>query len=484
MKKKLAFFIVFAMFLSAAAFAGIKLPSLVGDNMVLQQNAEVNIWGWAGEGSVIEISPSWCNKKYTAKTVKGRWLVKIKTGKGCFDKYELKIEEFTKASHTGNPSDIVVLKNILLGDVWLAGGQSNMEIPINGYRSCPIDGANDVIADACNYRDRIRFVTIQRNEPRLVPVDTCRGTWQESTDKSVGWCSATAYFFAYYLSRNLSFPVGIISCNRGGSSVESWLPRRILKQYADVDLSDKGVLEHERWSAPMIFYNGMLRPVENYTIKGFIFYQGCANVGRAGTYAERLADMVDLWRSEWGEGTIPFYYVEIAPYRYNSNSYGLEGALLREAQYRAQQLIPNSVMISTNDLVRPYEADNIHPADKRDVGKRLAWVALNRDYGFLGIAFRGPEYKGMKIVKNKILVYFNNADYGYDRIKGITGFEVAGRDGVYHNAIATASFGNSVITVYSDDVQVPVAVRYGFGNYKPGNLKNTRGLPAVPFRSE
>ena len=226
----------------------------------------------------------------------------------------------------------------------------------------------------------------------------------------------------------------------------------------------------------------MLKPLVNYTIKGFLWYQGESNVGRHQTYADRLATMVKLWREEWGQGELPFYFVEIAPFEYGE---GDAAAFLREAQYKAQKLIPNSGMISTNDLVADYERKNIHPKNKKQVGERLCYMALANTYGFKNsIWSNGPEYKSLEIKDGKAFVSFDFAQEGFSRENGINGFEIAGADKVFYPATAVADLGNRIIVVSSEMVKEPVAVRYCFRNFLIGNLYNHRELPVVPFRSD
>ena len=231
-------------------------------------------------------------------------------------------------------------------------------------------------------------------------------------------------------------------------------------------------------------YNGMLHPLRHYSIRGFIWYQGESNVGKEKTYAQRLKDMVDTWRKDFG-GTaqqLPFYLVEIAPW----GGYGewLSSPLLREAQHNAAQLIENCGIVSTNDLVKPYEFNQIHPAQKREVGNRLAYMALNRTYGYKSIVCDSPEYDHMEIKGNEVEVFFKYAEDGLSPWQDIEGFEIAGADGVFKTAKATLNNDHKSIMVSSSEVPQPVAVRYCFKSFQIGNLKNMRGLPVVPFRTD
>ena len=296
--------------------------------------------------------------------------------------------------------------------------------------------------------------------------------------------SATAFHFAMMMNQVLDVPVGIINCSWGGSTVEGWLPREIVLQYPDIDLKKdiRKVDGHDWWHhmSPTLMYNGMLKPLQNYTIKGFLWYQGESNVGKHKTYAERLKTMVELWRKEWGLGELPFYYVEIAPF-YSTETTGC--AYLREAQFKAQSVIPNSGMISTNDLVEPYEIKNIHPKEKMTVGKRLAYMALNKTYHVPGIEAYGPVYKSMEVKDGAAILSFEHAEEGFNRLSGMEGFEVAGSDKVFYPAKAEV-FNNLQIKVTCDKVAQPVAVRYCFRDFQLGNVANLRELPLYPFRTD
>lgn len=469
--KKALFFVVFFASLSASLFAKVKLPEIIGDNMVLQQQSRVKLWGEAAPNQKITISSTWDNTVYTGKADdKGRWMVQVSTPKAGYTKQEITISDGEKTT----------LKNILIGEVWFCSGQSNMQMPLNGFWNCPIQGANNTIATSGQFKN-IRMATVP-TVGKLEPQTSCPGKWKESNPENAAQFGATAFHFAMMLNESLDVPVGIINCSWGGSTVEGWLKKEILQTYPDVDLTLAGSDKIHPMLQPMIMYNGMLKPLVNYTIKGFLWYQGESNVGRQETYADRLATMVKLWREEWGLGELPFYYVEIAPYEYGE---GDKGAFLREAQYKAQKLISNSGMISTNDLVEDYERRNIHPKNKKQVGERLCYMALANTYGFKSsIWSNGPEYKSMEIKEGKAFVSFDYAQEGFSREKGINGFEIAGADKVFYPATAVADLNKKIIVVSSEMVKEPVAVRYCFRNFLIGNLYNHRELPAVPFRTD
>lgn len=453
----------------ATSFAMPVLPEIMSDNMVLQQKTNVKIWGKADAGKAIEVNPSWTTA--IAKTTVdkyGNWMVTVATPEASFTPYSISISD----------GEEVVLNNVLIGEVWFASGQSNMNRTLNGATSNPVLGANETIAFS-GMNKGIRIATILKTAA-MEPQEMVNGTWKESNPENAADFSATAYHFAETLYQSLNVPIGIIASSWGGTTVEGCTNREILKKYPDVDLDQKAIEALSSAKQPMVMYNAMIHPLKNYTIKGFIWYQGESNVGEHEVYAQRLANMVDLWRSDWNLGNLPFYYVEIAPYDYGEK----QAQYLREAQYKAQSLIPNSGMISTNDLVETYEIDNIHPRNKRDVGRRLGFMAMSDTYGYKSVWSRGPEYKSMEVKDGKIILSFYNTEDGFGGAEKINGFEIAGSDEEFHPAIGEIDKGKRTVIVSNENVPNPIAVRYCFKNFQIGNLYNTRELPAVPFRTD
>lgn len=453
-------------------WAKLDLPEIISSNMVLQQQTRVKIWGRTDQPHAVHITPSWNGKTYTAQPDKaGNWLVQIDTPAAGYMPYSMRISDGTT----------VELTNILIGEVWFCSGQSNMEMPLNGFINCPIENANETIAQAGKWK-AIRVATIEKNG-QLQPVDRVRGSWKISNTENAPWFSATAYHAAMMMNQVLDVPIGIINCSWGGTKVEGWLPRQIVETYPDIDLSKDIRKEgnHSWWHylSPVLMYNGMLHPLENYTIKGFFWYQGESNVGHHDTYAQRLQTMVNLWRKEWGLGELPFYYVEIAPF---GSEKGTAAARLREAQFKAQKLISNAAMISTNDLVQPYEQWNVHPKNKTKVGQRLAYVALTETYGVKGLAAYGPTYRSMEVKDSVAVLSFDHSEDGFTRMTGLEGFEIAGSDKVFYPAKAWVE--DRVIKVSAKEVEHPVAVRYAFHDFCLGNVGGARGLPMVPFRTD
>lgn len=447
----------------------VTLPDIIGDNMVLQQNSEARLWGWS-DADVVKVSVSWDNSVYQAHTDSdGRWHVDVATPSASYDTYTIKFDDGINN---------ISIADVLVGEVWFCSGQSNMEMPLNGFWTQPVENSNHDIAYSGQYRGKIRMATVEKTA-QLSPADSVAGKWKECEPANSRWFSAVGYHFAVALNRLLDVPVGIINCSWGGSHVEGWLPREELAKYADVDLSQAGSDEVRQWDQPMIMYNGMLYPLIGYTVKGFLWNQGESNINQHDTYPQRLARMVQLWREKWGLGELPFYCVEVPPYSYGDIA-GINGALLREAQHKAVELIPNSGIVCTSDLSKPYEAEDIHASMKQPIGERLAFMAAVKTYGIGGIVCDSPTFRSMEVDGNSALLHFDNAEGGFTPNRDLQGFEVAGTDGVFYPATATAV--DRDIRVECDKVDKIVEVRYCFRNWMPGKVHSTDWLPLVPFR--
>ena len=466
---------------AAGANAKVKLPHILGNNMIVQQNSEANLWGWDKPGTEISVTPSWSSQKYTVKTNKdGKWAVKVQTPKASY----------TPLSITFDDGEKTTLTNILSGEVWVCAGQSNMEMPVKGFGNCPVKDFNQVVIDAKNYKG-IHYVKIP-SVMSMKPLDDSNCEWKEVSPETVGDASATGYFFAQTINKALDIPVGLVMANKGGSRVESWLDKDYLKKKTTEPTDTNNIVKKfpTDYLRPLVWGNGTFHPILNYTVKGILYYQGCSNVGApSGQYTQRLADLVAQWRRDFKQGEMPFYFVEIAPYHYD-NGDGDGGARLREQQFNAAKLIPNSGIVSTNDCVYPYEKEQIHPAQKQKVGERLGFMALNKTYGMKNVVGDCMTFKEMKIVGDTVKVHFDNEFGAYNRFEGIEGFEVAGEDKVFHKATAKHFWQpgndswNECIIVTSPEVKKPVALRYCFRNFQLGNLANAGGLPLFPFRTD
>ena len=480
---------------SLSAFA-LELPEIIGSDMVLQQQTEAKLWGWADAGSSVLVTTSWDNRTYsaTADAKSGRWELKVTT------------PEASHASHSISVSGdgvTKVLDNILIGEVWFCSGQSNMEIPLSGFWNCPIEGSNEAIASCGKYKKSIRVATIAKADP-LTPADRAKGKWEVCEPANAPRFTAVGFFFARTLTDLLDVPVGIINCSWGGSAVEGWLPREILETYPD-GLTPMDDTDYHR---KMVMYNGMLHPLIGYTIKGFLWNQGETNVGREKEYFQRFQDMANHLRTSWNQPNdkLPIYTVELPGYSYG-NPDGDVAALFRETQHKVAHTLENCGCVCTSDLILDYEVEQIHASKKREIGQRLAYMAATRDYGMYGFQGENPEFERMRIVdaddSDKVVIagsavgnnpnnrgkvvelYFTNCPDGFDRMQNIEGFEAAGDDGVFYPAVvwATNNDRGPLLRLVCEQVPDVKHVRYCFKNFAIGKLHNSRQLPIVPFRT-
>ena len=465
-----------AMMMALSASAEIELPDIFSDNMVLQQQSDAKLWGWSTPMSTITVKPDWSDKSYTAKAdASGRWELAVATPEASYAPHTI--------SFKGDNSDIE-LKNIPIGEVWFCSGQSNMEMPLKGFWCQPVENGGRAIAYSGKYPG-IRVATINRCG-EYEPQSKVPGKWQESKPENAGEFSAVAYFFARSLNDILNVPVGVINCSLGGSQAEGWMPKWQLDKYPDCNVEKEKATPDSvlhLWERINVMYNAMLHPLAGYTVKGFLWNQGEANVGRHATYPSRLADMVKIWRDEWKQGELPFYFVEIPAWSYG-NPDGSIAAFLREAQHKAAEIIPNSGCISTTDLIYPYEINDIHGSKKEEIGERLAFLAANRTYDIKGIDTEYPKFKSVDFHGNKPIIHLDHIGNGLTPNAELDGFEVAGEDKVFYPAQAKELWYNRAIEVSSDKVPEIKSVRYCFKNFSIGNIHNLKGLPLVPFRTD
>mgnify|MGYP001571206418 FL=1 len=468
---KYCFFSVVFTLLVININAQIKVGPLFSNDMILQRNSEVPIWGEADANQEISIQSSWNQKKTTTKADSdGNWSVKIETPEAG-GPYNIDI-----ISSNSN----VKLSNVLIGEVWITSGQSNMQMTLNGYTHEPVLGSLDMIANANN--TNIRLFTFKRVTSNK-PIRDVKGKWLVSNSENTAVFSAIGYSFANYLNKVLDIPIGIINTSWGGTPAEAWTDNKTL-----VENFKKSEIKNFREGKPKnhdpsALFNGMINPLIPFKIRGALWYQGESNVSRANNYTKLMNVMIDGWRREWNQGSFPFYFVQIAPFKY-SGSNKSESAYLREAQLKTMLQTKNSGMAVTLDIGKEF---SIHPDKKIIIGKRLAYWALANDYKVKGVPFSGPVYKSIEINEDKAIVDFDYAESGFIFLNSkINGFEIAGEDKVFHPASVKVMYGNknSTLTISSDKVKEPVAVRYGWKNYLKGNLYNTKGLPASSFRSD
>ena len=464
MKKRilLCLYVLFCM----AASAEVVLPKMFSDGMVLQRETQANLWGKARKNSTVKITTSWNQKTYTAKTDRdGRWKQAVTTPEAG-GPYSIIFDDGEKT----------VLQDILIGEVWICSGQSNMEMQMKGFKAQPVEGA---ISDCLHSRDpQLRMFTVKRNS-QFAPVDTVSGSWMDATPLHVRDFSATAYYFGRELRQVLDIPVGLIVASWGGSACEAWMTAEWLRAFPDAKIPQSATDIKSQNRTPTVLYNGMLHPLIGYTMRGVIWYQGEDNVPRYATYADMLSTMIRGWRTEWQQGDFPFYYCQIAPYDYSLINWDVNSALLREQQANVERKVENCAMAVLMDAGLEY---GIHPRKKRQAGERLAYLALGKTYGVGGIPefarYEGVEFKGdtavVRFDRSKEWVYFD---------KGTTSelFEIAGADRVFHPAQAWIE--RNRVYLRSDQVKEPVAVRYAFRNWADGDLF-CDGLPISSFRSD
>ena len=465
--KSLIFFLVLVCY--NLLTAQIKVASVIGDNMVLQRNSEVKIWGKATANQKLILTSDWNQAKITTLAdEKGNWTAKLKTTEAG-GPYRITI---------ASVKEKLTIRNILLGEVWLCSGQSNMEMQMAMYADQPVNGANDELLNATH--DDIRFFTVGRNSDPT-PQDTCNGKWSVATAESVATFSAVGYFYAKQLQQRLHVPVGMICSAWGGSRIEAWMSKDVVSQFGEAySQTTKTDTKPQNKAAHLL--NGMIEPLVNFTIKGVIWYQGESNISNYKDYANLQAAMVKDWRSRFGRGDFPFYYVQIAPFWYYKNSAEVASALQRDEQLKAMDLIPNSGMACTLDIG---EEKYIHPAEKQTVGKRLALWALAETYKLKGFAYKSPTFKSIQVKDSIAYLSFNDAPHGLSSFgKRVDCFEIAGTDSVFYSA--HLEIKNQQALISSPNVKSPLAVRYAFCNFPKteGYLYNTFGLPVPSFRTD
>lgn len=475
MTKSPLLLLLFVFLFGTQARAELKLASIFGSNMVLQQNEENAIWGWADPEEKISIAASWLDAPVTATAnQEGYWKATLRVPKADLQPHKLTVTADTE----------VTLENLLFGEVWICSGQSNMAFSVRGSQGQPVLGSNEAIADG--NQPYIRHFLLKKNFSTKPEVD-CNGTWQEATPQTVPKFTAVGYFFAKTVQNTLKVPVGIINTTWGGTPVEAWMAGPLLKeQFPDVAIP---VTDSESGpKKPTTLFNAMIHPLVGLKIQGVLWYQGESNVRRQPeAYSQLFPAMIQDWRERWGQGDFAFHYVQICPFEYGKD---LQSQLLREAQLKTLDLVPNVGMAATSDLGDQW---CIHPQRKRAVGERLAYGALNQQYGLKHLQYGGPLYKSMKVKEGTAIVEFKNAPMGLSpRDEPLNDFWIAGEDKVFYKASARVMNGReatengwrALVAVSNENVPQPVAVRYGWSNWFMGTLFDTAGNAASSFRTD
>ena len=492
--------------LAAAAPAAVRLPQVFGDHMVLQRDAPIIVWGWASPGESVSVALAGETGSATADAA-GAWKVTL------------------PALPAGGPFEMTVagknriaFTDVLVGEVWLCSGQSNMEWILKNA-----DNAEEAVATARNAR--LRLLTVEKH-PSPFPLSDIRGAWTACTPKTAEAFSAVAYFFGRRIQAELGVPVGLINSSWGGTLAEVWTPaeafalgtgldklaikvregNRLYRQELPAKLDEfegwiaaardalrtngdlpvpPEPLKHAIFSEgfpdqPTNLYNGMIRPLAPFGIRGALWYQGEANaiIHDGPLYVEKMKALIGGWRQAWGRGDFPFYFVEIAPL--DAVYDGDDLPKLWDAQ-RATLGLPNTGMAVTTDIAN---LKDIHPRNKLDVGNRLALWALAKDYGRTGLVYSGPLYKSVEFKEGRARVAFDHVEGGLVAAGGgeLTWFEIAGPDQIFRKA--RARIDGASVAVWAEDVPDPAAVRFAWRRNATPNLINAAGLPASPFRTD
>lgn len=453
--------------------ADVTLSPIIGANMVLQRDSACPVWGWADAGE--EVTVEFSGQKHTAKPdAGGKWMVKLTPLKAT-DK---------GATMTIRGKNTITLDNVVVGEVWLCSGQSNMEWVVNSSNNAKeeIAAANDPL---------IRHIKVN-NPPSTKPVDkVISNGWQEASPKTVGGFTAAGYFFARELRKELNVPIGLLGSNWGGTRIEPWTPPVGFKQvpalkniadkldsYPETEPAKDGGEPKAKLQSALALYNGRIAPLVPYALRGALWYQGESNLSEGMLYMEKMKALIGGWRDVWQMPDMPFYFVQLAPFIYKGANPELLPRIW-EAQ-TATLKVPNTGMAVTTDISN---INDIHPRNKQDVGKRLALWALAKTYGKTGVVYSGPLFKAVKFDGGKATISFEHGA-GLKTRDGqpVSHFLIAGEDKAF--VPAKAEISGDTVVVSADGVSKAVAVRYGWSHDAEPNLANGAGLPASPFRTD
>ncbi len=476
---KAKFVLLLTAFLAAASAtrADVKLPNVIGSHMVLQRDQSVPIWGWADPGE--EITVEFAGQKRTTKTgADGAWRVALRSLKASAEPRQL----IVRGKNT------LTLDDVLVGEVWLCSGQSNMEWSVANS-----DNPQEEIA-AANH-PRIRHLKIPHRPSDKPESDVPTDGWQVCTPQTVGAFTAVGYYYGRKLMQELDVPIGLLGCNWGGTRIEPWTPPAgfkavpaLKKDFTDkldtfpakMETKDKEgkvttAINHQ---SPLALYNGMVHPLVPFAIRGAIWYQGESNNGEGMLYHEKMKALIAGWRKVWDNPRLPFYFVQLAPYIYRVPPERLPG--IWEAQLETLE-VPHTGMAVITDIGN---LKNIHPTNKQEVGRRLALWALAKTYGKKVGAYSGPLFDDARVRDGRIELSFDHAEGGLKSRDGqpLTHFTIAAEDQKFVPAIAEI-VGRKVV-VSSDAIAKPVAVRFAWHQEAEPNLANVEGLPASPFRTD
>ena len=462
---RLGFGLAASVALALPARADVKVPALFTPHMVLQRDQKDKVWGWAEKGEDITVTIK-DQTKTTKASDDGKWSVTLDP-----------LPAGGPHTLTIKGKNTITLDDVLVGEVWICSGQSNMQWDLN------VANDPDLERLSANY-PQIRLITVP-NLGSQTPKDDFNGKWEVCTPATAGNFSAVGYLFGRQLHQTLGVPVGLIDDSWGGSSCETWVNKDVMKadgKYTELLDRWKGKESETGNQQPGNLYNGMIKPVLGYGIKGAIWYQGETNASRAYQYRELFPLMIKNWRNEWALGDFPFYYVQLADFKGEQPTpTDSDWAELREAQTMTMSKLPN---VGEAVIIDIGEAQDIHPRNKQDVARRLARWALAKDYG-VQVPFRSPSYKSMEKKDGKIILTFDFVDQGLRAhdVPEVKGFAIAGSD--KHFVWAKAKIvGKDKVEVSAEGITDPEAVRYAWADNPVANLYDRNGLPATPFRTD
>ena len=453
------------------------LSHLFTDHAVLQQQTQVPVWGWGDPGKMVEVR--WDGKSYkTSVKADGSWRVEIPTGKADGSAYTLTVK-------SGKES--LIVNDIVLGEVWICSGQSNMEMPVSGFGFQEVEGATEAIMEAPETASQVRVFDIKTPKCTQPQADV-DAAWAYSDGAVTAKTSAVGYFFAKRLSKSLGVPVGILVNAWGGSRIEPWMTREVIDAagLTEQELKDLYAIEEqpERWpETPELIWNGRVKPIAGYAAKGIIWYQGCSNMDQPHCYDKLQKAMVEMWRKEWGR-ELPFIFTLLAPHDHGDSD-GRWRAFFVENQLHTEEILDKSWAVCTETLGNKV---TVHPAQKKEVADMMVQRALQNVYDiYSGVSIELPRLKEVVFEEDgtaKVTLTQVWSNLMSISARDIIGFELAGEDRQFHLATAQVDWDGGTILVRCPEVPRPVAVRYGWRNWMGANLQKSNGIPVPPFRSD
>lgn len=459
---------LFLFILPFPIFSQLVLPSVISDGMILQQKTNASLWGKSKPGSIITISTSWDDDKYSVKVnADSTWRLKVPTPAASYDKHSITISYGQKK----------VLKDVLIGEVWLCSGQSNMYMIMKGiYANNPNNKGmwNDILRskDAT-----IRFYRVPQ-KGAITPQFSCEGEWLEASPKNTQEFSATAYYFASLLKDVLDVPIGVLSSCRGASKIEAWISPEAITPLGKAQPTE---VTKDYYHKPSTLFNAMISPILGYNIKGVLWYQGESNIETYKEYPLLFKTMHNDWIKKWDNGVFPIYFAQLAPFDYNKGKTNDNYcALFREIQTKIADNEPNTEMISLMDIG---EKDCIHPSGKRVTGERFTHIALAETYKY-NIDWKTPKIDSWKVENDEIKMFFlpKGRLATFDSELKVFGFEIAGKDQVFYPA--EAYIERDHLRIWAENVPQPIAIRYCFKDFAKGNLYAMNGMPFSSFRTD